>query len=90
MLGKGGFPWEDAYRMPVRVRKLNVMKLKELLEAEIAASKGKGSSTDKESISKAEMVALGKRYKDIESKSKVPTKSIAPTVTRPNPSPKRK
>ena len=32
--GKGGFPWEHVYRMPVRVRKLCVNKLKEILEKE--------------------------------------------------------
>ena len=89
-MGKGGYPWEDAYRMPVRVRKLNVMKLKELLDAEAAAYKGKGGGNNKDSMNKAEMVALGKRYKDMEGKSRVPSKSLSPTVTRPNTAPKQK
>ena len=78
VFGKGGFPWEDAYRMPVRVRKLNVMKLQEILEKEAEASKGKKGETPQKPTIHRPNVNAGN------------TKGYAPQVSRPNTTPRRK
>jgi hypothetical protein len=39
-MGEGAFPWEHAYRMPVRVRKMCVIRLQEILEKKNNPDKG--------------------------------------------------
>ena len=64
--------------MPVRVRKLNVMKLQEILEKETEAAKGKKGETPQKPTIHRPDVSSGN------------TKGYAPKVSRPNTTPKRK
>ena len=74
ILGKGGFPWEDAYRMPVRVRKMCVSRLQEILEKEANPPKSQNN---------VPKIHHGPGI------TRMPQKT-SPKINRPNASPKNK